>query len=261
MLSWNYIDFIKSLSTQTLSMVQMCIINKKKILWSVSDAFILLAFNTPGSWVFAAHPTSLLPAQGRKFRSDCYHSSYMLLAGTTALLNVEVPTVPIKIKKLFMRSDSQLDSRNWICFNWVLQPRLTSLFSCFFQDPELHLFAQAAGSPMLESIYLLLPVCNLKFSYFRILQRIFWAYSPSPKDLSVLFLTEKTLPWVCFQSRFQEWGYMKPPPASLSPVDVLCSITFALFMFWLREQQWWEGPAWLCNILCMQSKVTEPEGA
>lgn len=112
--------------------------------------------------------------------------------------------------------------------------------SCFFQDPGLHLLAQAAGPPWLGSIYLLLPVCNLGFSYFRIFQ------------MSFLYL--RTWVWVFLRKLFAEFAFRATfrnvgvwnhlTPASLSLVDVLCSTTFVLFMFWLSEQQWWEGAAW-----------------
>lgn len=163
--------------------------------------FIFLAFNAPGSWVFAAHPSSVhLHAAGR----------------TWALLNVEVPAIPIKIKKLIVRSDCQLDRRNWIGFNGVLQARLTSL-SAAFSSILGYLY-------LLGSIYLLLPVWNLEFSHCRIVQGVSCACCPLPEGLSVLFLwAENALPWVCFQSSLQEFGCLKPP-CSCIPLSSGCAV-------------------------------------
>lgn len=168
----------------------------------MSNTFILLAlFNAAGSWVFAAHPTSvLLHAAGRYFST----------------LKCASSRIPVKIKKLIMRSDCQLDRRNWIGFNWILQPRLTSLSAAF---PRIlgYTSAQAAGPPLLGSIHLLLPVCKHEFCHFRIFQGVFSACCPLPKDLSVVFLwTENSLPWVCFQSSLEEFGCLKPPCSCIS---------------------------------------------
>lgn len=137
--------------------------------------------------------------------------------------SVEVPAIPIKSKKLIMRSACQLYRRNWIGFNWIFQHRLTSLSAAFSEILGytcLHKLLDLLVSLVRVSLG---SVCNLKFSYFRIFQGVFCACCPLPQELSVLFLwTEKTLPWVCFQSSLQEFECLKPPCSCSPSLQRIC---------------------------------------
>lgn len=112
----------------------------------------------------------------------------MLLAGSSALLSVEIPAIPIKSKKLIMRSACQLDRRNLFGFNWGLQPRLTSLSAAFSEVLGYTCLHKLLDLPFSLVRVNLGSVCNLVFSYFRISQGMFCACCHLPKDLSVLFL-------------------------------------------------------------------------
>lgn len=163
-----------------------------------------------------------------------------------------------------MRSDCQLDRRSWIGFNWVLQPRLTSLSAAFSKILGccacLHKLLALPCQGQFSSCFQSVISSSLTSEYFKefsvhaILYLRTWVYYFC--GLRTPFLE------FAFRAAFRNlgvWNHLAP--AFLSPMDGLCSTIFVLFMFWLCDQQWWEGAAWLCNILCMQSKVTEPEGA
>lgn len=111
----------------------------------------------------------------------------MLLAGSSALLSVEIPAIPIK--KQETHYDVCLPTgQEEFGFNWGLQPRLTSLSAAFSEVLGYTCLHKLLDLPFSLVRVNLGSVCNLVFSYSRISQGMFCARCHLPKDLSVLFL-------------------------------------------------------------------------
>lgn len=74
----------------------------------------------------------------------------MLLAGTSALLNVEVPAIPVKNQETPCEvwQPTEQEELDWFKLGFTTQTQLSVI--CSSRDPGLHLFAQAAGPPLLR---------------------------------------------------------------------------------------------------------------
>lgn len=130
----------------------------------------------------------------------------MLLAGSSALLSVEIPAIPIKSKKLIMTSACQLDRRNLVLIG-VYNP----------DSPPCQLLFQRSW---------VIPVCTSCWTSLSALLESIWVQSVILCSLTsehlrecsvhaVIYLrtwvccfceTEETLSWACFQSSLQELG-------------------------------------------------------
>lgn len=150
---------------------------------------ILLPFNAPDCWVFAAHPTSILP--------------YLTRAENLELtINILLTYCRQVVQHCKRGSSSNSYNRH---SSWDLSTDWTGR-SClvligFYNTDWTHcqpLFPRSGFIPVyasywtspsasLGSVYLLLTVCNLVFSYFRIFKGVFCACCHLPKDLSVFF--------------------------------------------------------------------------